>query len=102
MGRGWEVGVSTRNTAAAMAALVGAAAPEPFWELCRAELSCVDAAIGGWDIPLAGSVWSSAPRLDSASSTAPSPSPGASSPRSNPCVLTAVMALDPQQNGHGR
>lgn len=33
-----------------VAALADVAAPEAFWELCRAELSGVDVAAGGWDI----------------------------------------------------
>jgi hypothetical protein len=33
-----------------VADLVGVAAPEAFWELCRDELSGVDVAAGGWDI----------------------------------------------------
>ena len=33
-----------------VAALAGIAAPEAFWELCRDELTGIDAATGGWDI----------------------------------------------------
>jgi hypothetical protein len=48
-----EQAIAARRLAAVrpvVAALVGIAAPEALWELCRDELSGVDVAAGGWDI----------------------------------------------------
>ena len=48
-----ERAIAARRLAAVrpvVAGLVGVAAPEAFWELCRDELSGVDVAAGGWDI----------------------------------------------------
>jgi hypothetical protein len=48
-----EKAIAARRLAAVrpvVAALVGVAAPEAFWELCRDELMGVDVIVGGWDI----------------------------------------------------